>query len=553
MVGPVKIDYSQYYVNSTSNASTIVKAAVNAADSLVNYADYDRDGDGAVDMVYFIFAGAGSNFSGNDSRLIWPHASTMSVRLDGVNLGRYACSTELYGKEASQIIDGIGTVCHEFSHVLGLPDEYDTDYASSGGQSIHPAKWSVMASGSYLNQSRTPVGYSLYERYSLLFATPEVIEGDGSYTLNALNTSNSGYRINSAIDDEFFIIENRQQTRWDEYLPGHGMLIFRVDSTDVDIWEENDINVNPSHNYYELLRATPQTSSSGTVTDSEGDPFPGSGNVTAINNSTTPSISSWTGLATSTIISNITESSDGVITFKTSLFESDIDVEGFETMPVTSRDTTAMEGLFCNWTFIDAIIDAPDTAYCNGAHAVGLLRKGEIITSVISKEVETLSFNVCNPTSSSSIFRSYYSLNGGTSWVSMKTLDGVSNISVSAGSTVNLVFNPAVENACYRIVEYTGSSSQRCYVDDVTFSYKVEESGVENLISDKIDDNGLTVSRQGSELVISGCNEDYVYVYGAGGVLVVKVSPVEGTATATLPGRGFYVVSLQGHAMKVIY
>ena len=63
----------------------------------------------------------------------------------------------MYGREGSNVLDGIGTICHEFSHVLGLPDEYDTDYASSGGQVVHPSSWSIMASGSYRNKSRTPV------------------------------------------------------------------------------------------------------------------------------------------------------------------------------------------------------------------------------------------------------------------------------------------------------------------------------------------------------------------------------------------------------------
>ena len=98
---------------------------------------------------------------------------------DGVRLGRYACSTELIptytGNIIDNIIDGIGTMCHEFSHVLGLMDTYDTDYEGSGGNSHHPGWWDIMAAGSYCNNSRTPVGYTLYERYAVGFATPDVI------------------------------------------------------------------------------------------------------------------------------------------------------------------------------------------------------------------------------------------------------------------------------------------------------------------------------------------------------------------------------------------
>ena len=87
--GPVKIDYSQFYANKSAAAQTLVTAALRAADEYIDYSLYDTDGNRQVDMVYFIFSGGGSNFSGNDSRLIWPHASqVMSLSLDGVKIGR---------------------------------------------------------------------------------------------------------------------------------------------------------------------------------------------------------------------------------------------------------------------------------------------------------------------------------------------------------------------------------------------------------------------------------------------------------------------------------
>ena len=75
------------------------------------------------------------------------------------------------------------TICHEFSHVLGLPDFYDTDYEGSGGESHHPGDWSVMAGGNHLNNSRTPCAYSLYERMAVGFTEPMVINAKGHYTL----------------------------------------------------------------------------------------------------------------------------------------------------------------------------------------------------------------------------------------------------------------------------------------------------------------------------------------------------------------------------------
>ena len=291
VVGPYTVNYSQYDPQQTSNARAIVNAAVDAADADVDFSQYDGDNDGKVDLVYFIIAGNGANYSGNDERLWWPHRSNIkNVTKDGVQLGDYASSVELCGwisKPQSVKIDGIGTICHEFSHVLGLPDFYDTDYEKSGGQSIHPDNWSVMAGGSYFNDGRTPVGYSLYERYSVGFADePAVINEKNSFTLEPLHVNQKGYRIDSPVDNEFFLLENRQNDgsfKWDEYLPGHGMLAYRVDKTNLSVWNSNTINANPEHNYYEVLWAGGQEKA-----NSGYDTYPGFANVTELNNRTTP-------------------------------------------------------------------------------------------------------------------------------------------------------------------------------------------------------------------------------------------------------------------------
>ena len=316
IVGPVKIDRSKYYSNGTKRTVTMTVDACNAIDANVNFADYDGDKDGNVDMIYFIFAGHGSHVTGNDSRLVWPHAyyiynpsTGYKIRKDGVYLNRYACSTELRGRETGREIDGIGTICHEFSHVLGLPDFYDTDYAEGGGQSVHPANWSLMAGGGYLNSSRTPAGYSLFERYMAGWATPQVIEEEGEYSLERVNESNTGFRINTPVNKEFFILENRQNTRWDTYLPGHGLLVFRVDSTNTSVWSQNNVNDNPAHNYYVLVRARGNNGSAA------ADPYPGTGRVTTLNNVTSPAnLLTWAGKETKFGLTNITER-NGVISF----------------------------------------------------------------------------------------------------------------------------------------------------------------------------------------------------------------------------------------------
>ena len=313
VVGPVQVNYSSTTPQGYNNCGDIFVSAIDKLDSSVDFSQYDGDGDGIVDMIYFIVAGYTANFSGNNSGYLWPHQFYMYYytydQYDGVYLGRYSCSGEIYGWEYYGYTDpdGIGTIVHEFTHALGIMDLYDTDYGTNGAAN-DPGEWDVMAGGCYLNESRTPAGFSIWERYRLGFAEPEQItEKRAGYTLEPVNTGNQGYWIQSPNENEFFMIENRQQTGWDAYLPGHGMLVTRVEY-DEDRWWENTINIYSYHMLYQLLRAGNSSESSAS------DPFPGTNGVTSLNNLTTPSLKTWSGLDCEFGIANIAEN-NGIITF----------------------------------------------------------------------------------------------------------------------------------------------------------------------------------------------------------------------------------------------
>lgn len=323
VVGPYTVNFSQYDCNVNDIKSTeVLIAALDSADVDVNFKDYDGDGDKAVDLVYFIIAGNGANYAGNNADLWWPHRSFLwkpnsqnwRVYKDGMFLYDYASSTELAGFTAEPntiYIDGIGTICHEFSHVLGLPDLYDSNYDEEG-RSNTPGQWSLMDSGNYANNSFTPVGYSLFERYFVGFIDePEKIEAEGAYTLNPLSSSYTGFRIDSPVKNEFFLLENRQNSgfKWDAYLPGHGLLVHRVDLNDEWIWQSNTVNANADRNYYELVRA------GGAGMDAAYDVFPGPGRVSSLHNGTSPAnLRTWNGQTTKWGLFNISES-NGVVTF----------------------------------------------------------------------------------------------------------------------------------------------------------------------------------------------------------------------------------------------
>ena len=328
VVGPYTVDFSQYDCNiKGEKTDEVLLAALDSVDVDVNFKDYDGDGDSMVDLVFFVMAGNGANFVGNDENLWWPHRAQIwnrkeydkgrdpYVRKDGVLIWDYASSTELAGytnQPSSIYIDGIGTICHEFSHVLGLPDFYDSNYEDDG-ESITPGDWSLMAQGCYLDNGFTPAGYSLYERYSVGFTDePEKIAAEGSYTLDPLHLSQTGFRIDSPEKNEFFLFENRQngQFKWDAYLPGHGMLVYRIDLSNKKVWQENKVNANAERNYYELIRAGGPENA-----NTNYDVFPGRGKVTTLHNGTKPAnLKTWSGKAAKWGLFNIRED-NGIVSF----------------------------------------------------------------------------------------------------------------------------------------------------------------------------------------------------------------------------------------------
>ena len=551
VIGPVTIDYPQTYPCAAENNHIIIPAALNAADPLIDYSLYDTDGDGTVEMVYLIFAGAGSNFAGNNGKYLWPHAAQIaSVKLDGVRFGRYACSTEFYGRESDRIIDGIGTICHEFSHVLGLPDLYDTDY-STNGQSITPEDWSLMAGGSYLNFARTPCCMSMYERYAIGFATPETISDSDTYSLQAISSSNTGYRINSAIDKEFFIIENRQNVGWDEYLPGHGMLVFRVDSTNAVPWNKNQVNANASRNYYELLRATQAYNDNGTIKDGPGDPFPGNGNVCELTNTTIPSIRSWTGMETGIILTDITELPDGTISFRATTDHPDMSTEDFERCHTTMGQNTDISGNFCIWTLADG---ASVTAYATeetGQQAVAMIMGSSLTSSVIDKEVDFIKVDIINPTNYTTTIKCMHSPDDGSTWETIKTLDNLEEIRLSAKSRTQAVFKAATAaGGRYRFVEEIGNKTS--YINNISFLFtRPYTSSIDNIEDDT--DGTFDITLNGGILLMTCPAEGTVDIYHIDGRKITSVETENHRAVCTLPSHGIYIIKQKSYSTKLIY
>lgn len=286
--GPVTIDYKQHDAgqgtyDTAINMGTFVKAAIQKLDGEVDFSQYDHDGDGYVDNVYIYYAGKGAADS-NDSRTIWPHAFDMrewGIEVntnDGVGIGSYTCSNEVDGFRTSYPA-GIGTFVHEFGHCLGFADHYDTENSYSQAT---PGEWDTMDVGSYNNDSNTPPLYSSYECYELGWLEPETLDHrtGGVVELPYLGDSNKAYKLSvPGKENEYFLLENRQQQGWDAYLPASGMLVWHID-IDEKAWENNTVNNISSHQRVDIVEANGKQSGSSYY--QSGIPFPGANNVKSL-------------------------------------------------------------------------------------------------------------------------------------------------------------------------------------------------------------------------------------------------------------------------------
>ncbi len=287
----------------------------------INWANYDSDNDGYVDFVYVIYAGKGQA-DGGTSETIWPHNWSVEAArqygyctytaaqciVGGKKLDNYAMSGEISGNS----LGGIGTLCHEFGHVMGLPDLYDTDYGTNYNNSLTPNDWNIMDGGSYNADGHCPPNYDPWEKDFFGWLTPINLGNTGqNLTLYANGTENqqtyqinaSGSYVGPTTSGLRYYIENRQAVGWDAPLTGHGLLIWKVNFRE-SAWTDNaPNNTNTSGSpLYTVVSAT------GTAIGWDGDndncpknTFPGSGNKT-----------SWTGVSGKPLL-NIAES-NGVVT-----------------------------------------------------------------------------------------------------------------------------------------------------------------------------------------------------------------------------------------------
>ena len=340
VVGPVTLDHPYSYYGAPSgneadsNAPQMVIDACNAVKDQVNFADYDWDNDGEVEQVYIIYAGEGQATGGSDDT-IWPHKYSLSdsgnqpLKFGNVTVNTYACSNEmvyanLNGKDRAFYM-GIGTICHEFSHCLGLPDLYDTGY----GGNVGTGSYDLMCSGSYnggpealknvyggTGIGTVPAGYTSYEKAFMGWITPTKL-GDQPLDIKAMkglaDGGNAYILTNPDNNNEYYLFENRTDSHWDSVLPGHGLLVLHIDY-DARSWAYNTVNAARDQNHPRMTIVP----ADGDLSDETlaSDTYPTDLNSQLSGNST-PALSFYTGYSVPATagLSNIQTAADGTVSF----------------------------------------------------------------------------------------------------------------------------------------------------------------------------------------------------------------------------------------------
>lgn len=308
----------QYYGKNSNGkdsraAEAVAEACRLAAANGTDFSIYDTDNDGKVDDILLFYAGKDESEGGGDD-CIWSHAwklgaANIKLTLNGKVIDSYAATSELSLRSSGKYqFKTIGTICHEYSHSLGLADMYDTDYGGSGGEA--DGLWkstALMDKGNFNNDGRTPPYYNAIDRDMLGIGQCEELK-EGHYVLEPINLNGRFLRMDTANEGEYYLIECRTNTGWDIYTRCKGLAIYHIDksanltgyspvyerdASAAERWTSNEVNCRPQHQCADMIESldkandisqimwpygknnsfSPQSSPSFTLWDGSGSPL----------------------------------------------------------------------------------------------------------------------------------------------------------------------------------------------------------------------------------------------------------------------------------------
>ncbi|MBD3234420.1 MAG: M6 family metalloprotease domain-containing protein [candidate division Zixibacteria bacterium] len=318
------------------NAQKLAEDAVLAADDDVDYSRYDNDADGWVDALFIVHAGPGYEDTGNEN-FIHSHKWSLHVNLvlDEVRLSDYSMEPEETG--AGELVN-IGVFCHEFGHMLGLPDLYDRDSSSKGLGS-----WSVMSYGVWGNGGKTPAHFDAWCKCRLGWVIPSTPQDNiQDVLLPPVESDPVIYHLwtNGHRGSEYFLIENRRKMLFDSELPGEGLLIYHIDEEGYPLNNDDE-----THYAVGLEQADGRFDHENNRNSDDGDPYPGSSGNQSFDDESVPDSRDYNGEPTLVSISNIS-SLDNLIIADISIEKEIPDMEmcGYENIEISGDGDQWLEG-----------------------------------------------------------------------------------------------------------------------------------------------------------------------------------------------------------------
>ncbi len=488
VAGPVQLIYNYEYYGGNNMANVykmVTEALAGAENEGVDFSQYDWDGDGEVEQVFILYAGYNSA-SYDDPDLVWPHmgyleayGSNVAPTYDGVKINTYACSSELAGDGAG---NGIGAMCHEFSHCMGLPDAYETTNNSTSSTIFGMSFWSLMDSGCYNggNNGYIPAGYTSYERMYCGWLDPiELTDETEVSDMKGLTEGGEAYIIyNAGYKNEYYLLENRSDYDYDTGLYGHGLLVLHLDYNS-NYWASNLVNSLTSGNTHERYTIIPADGSRSwySVSDLAGDPYPSSSN-NHLDNYSSPAAEAYNlntdGTQMMNIsITNIAKASDGTISFRFYPAGADPDhgnkpdgaifYESFDYCAGTGGN----DGSFGSGTGAAAF--NPDNSGWVSSTSHGALQCAMFGSNTQAANVVTPTFTIDGETAFSFKAAPYQAAVPGTLAISCETGDvtlSESEVSIAQGEWTNVAFTLSGKGeVSLRIKETSGIN--RFFMDEV--------------------------------------------------------------------------------------
>lgn len=282
------------------NLRQLVQHACIAADAAgVDFSLYDFNKDGFVDNVFLIVAGHNEAEGGGDYT-IWPQSWNIAdagLTIDGKRVSNFSVCSELSGSSGYRFT-GIGTICHEFCHFLGLPDLYDINGSTEGEGPGLCGTLSIMDQGNYNNEGRTPPYLTIFERHIIGLVSMMPIRSTRHLTITPVQYATQAWVLPTTVTGEEFWIEYRTGLRWDSYIGGTGLVVYHVDRSNNSAgsmpakmrWETNAVNGAADHPCVRFIASTGETPAS--VADAF---YPGAMNVRDIRSSVNFPLVAWNG------------------------------------------------------------------------------------------------------------------------------------------------------------------------------------------------------------------------------------------------------------------